>query len=205
MQRETLSHPSISAKLPTSKSDTGKWHQQDKQRNSSAEPGPGRRIVREEEKENCHFKPLCLGMVCQQQLITKILVIHRCPFFLNTRQLFKWQENMANISPPQPSRSTGWLATDNLLRRKHALSPKFPWFFPHDFLMAMQRKMTNFWQSGALTSLSFSQKKKRPSKWIIHYWISDDKWNCSKGCGHIIFPVFPLTSALSSPTKREKH
>lgn len=80
MQRKRPSHPDVSANLPTSRSDESEWHQQDEQRDSPAEPSPDWTIVtKKKKKKNCHFKSLCFGVVCQQ-LITKILVIHRCIF-----------------------------------------------------------------------------------------------------------------------------
>lgn len=55
-------------------------------------------------------KPLRFGVVCHQQSVITTLVgspqMHF--FFLNTRQLLKWKENMTNIFPPHPPQPTGW-------------------------------------------------------------------------------------------------
>lgn len=131
-----------------------------------------------------------------QQLITKTLVIYNC-IFLNTRQLLKWQENMANASLPQPSWSTGWMVTGHVLRKKHAFYPKFPWFFP----MAMQWKTVNFWQSGVLAYHLAKKRGHQNELSTIGYEMIVEIIFTSLGCCHLISPISPLTSALSSPAQ----
>lgn len=100
--------------------------------------------------------------------------------------------------PTTSSSANRLKVTGHLLRRKHAYSPKFPWlfFFPWFFngnAKADSRLLT-VWTTG----LIITQPKTEAIKWIIHYWINNDKWNCSHSHRMLSpFPEhFPLKSAV---------